>query len=186
MNTTEDERIATPQALNSHVLEVVRSAEQELAGLLQQRAQIMKRMGTIRQTLAGLANLFGDSILDDELLAILERGVARRRSGFTRACRLLLMESRSALRARQAGEELRRRFPELAARHKEPAASVATVFNRLVEYGEARCFRDDHGVRVWEWVAERQPPTAENAFANSNAEPAHKRARFRDELPAEA
>ena len=43
-----------------HVQEVLRTAEEELAGLLGQRAAIMKRIGTIKQMLAGLADLFGD------------------------------------------------------------------------------------------------------------------------------
>ncbi len=43
-----------------HVQEVIRQAHEELRMLLQQRADVMKRIGTVKQTISGLANLFGD------------------------------------------------------------------------------------------------------------------------------
>ena len=43
-----------------HVQEVIRQAHGELRHLLQQRSEIMKRIGTVKQTISGLANLFGD------------------------------------------------------------------------------------------------------------------------------
>ena len=58
---------------NGHVLEVVREAHEELRHLLQQRAEVMRRIGTIKQTIAGLANLFGESVLSDELLELVDR-----------------------------------------------------------------------------------------------------------------
>jgi hypothetical protein len=130
--------------------------QRELAGLLQQRAEIMRRVGTIRQTLAGLAKVFGASNLDDDLLAG-RRRTGNRPAGFTRACRLILMESRTPLGVRQGCDELRRRFPELAQRHKHLSAAVSTIFNRLEGYAEARCFPDSQGTRVWEWITERKP-----------------------------
>ena len=147
-----------------HVQEVLRTAEEELAGLLGQRAAIVKRIGTIKQMLAGLADLFGDSVLSDELRIALDRGVSDRRKGFTRACRQILMESQSPLHPRQGCEELWRKFPELAGRHKDLGASVTTVFHRLVAYGEARCFLNDRGVRVWEWRAEAKSSSDESGL----------------------
>src|ERR1039457_6672730 len=38
---------------------VVKAAHEELLQLMRQRAEIMKRIGTVKQTIAGLANLFG-------------------------------------------------------------------------------------------------------------------------------
>jgi hypothetical protein len=140
--------------INPHVLEVVRSAEQELAGLLQRRAEIMRRVGTIKQMLAGLADLAGHSILSDELRSVLGHGEARHQRGFTQACRLVLMESKAPLTARQSCAELRRRFPELVGHHKDLLASVTTVLYRLVSYAEARYFLDDQGSKAWEWIAE--------------------------------
>ena len=140
--------------LDKHAQEVVRSAENELAALLQQRAELMKRIGTIKQTLAGLANMFGDSLLSETALVLLDRRSARH-SGFTKACRMVLLESPAALSARQVCEHLRRKFPGTIERHKKPFASVTTVLNRLVEYDEVRTFISAEGQRVWEWVAER-------------------------------
>jgi hypothetical protein len=137
-----------------HVQEIIRSAERELSVLLQQRAEVMKRIGSIKQTLVGLANMFGDSILSEQLLELLERNTVRR-SGFTQACRTVLMESPTHLSARQVCDLLRKKFPGVLERHKKPFASVTTVLSRLVEYDEARTLLTDEG-RVWEWVVESE------------------------------
>lgn len=163
MNTGTNGSNGTMQAVDPHVNEVVRSAERELQQLLQRRAEVMKRIGTLKQTLAGLANLFGDSVLSDELLTLLDRKAPSRSPGFTKACRLILMDSGIALGARQVCGELARRFPDVLERHKDPIASVTTVLNRLVDYAEARCSLNESGRRVWEWVAE--PTTQQQGYA---------------------
>jgi hypothetical protein len=160
MNTGTNGSNATAQPVDLHVHEVIRSAEHELQELLQRRAEVMKRIGTLKQTLAGLANLFGDSVLSDELLNLLDRKAPSRQPGFTKACRLILMDSGIPLGARQTCAELARRFPDLLERHKDPIASVTTVLNRLVDYAEARCSLNENGRRVWEWIAERENGTA--------------------------
>ncbi len=66
------------------------------------------------------------------------------------------MESGTPLGTRQVCDQLRRRFPELIERHKDPIASVTTVLNRLVDYAEARCSTNGNGRRVWEWMAEER------------------------------
>src|ERR1700721_635227 len=124
--------------VNGHVQEVVRQAHEELRQLLQQRADVMRRIGTVKQTIAGLANLFGDEVLSDELLELVDRKSGGRQPGFTKACRLVLMNSNQALSARDVCDCLQDRSPSLMARHKDPLASVTTVLNRLVGYGEAR------------------------------------------------
>lgn len=143
---------ASPE--NGHVHEVIRSAQQELNQLVHQRADVMKRIGTVKQTLACLAKVFGDDVLTPEVLGLLGRGATRKQPGFTRGCRVILMESAIPLEARQGLRELQRRFPELVERHKDPLASVTTVFNRLVGYAEVRSFHNGKGRRVWEWIAE--------------------------------
>ena len=114
----------------------------------------MKRIGTVKQTLVCLAKVFGEDILTPEVLRLLGRGSTRKQPGFTRACRVILMEAGIPLEARQGFRELQRRFPELVERHKDPLASVTTVFNRLVSYAEVRSFPNGKGRRVWEWIAE--------------------------------
>lgn len=151
MNTLEVGLPPTPASL--HVQEVVRSAEQELRKLLEVRADASKQINSIRQILAGLANMFGATVLSPELLNLVERGTTRKQPGFTRACRIVLMEAQTPLDARAACQELSRRFPQLVERHKKPLASVTTVFNRLVAYQEASVSVADNGRRVWEWAA---------------------------------
>src|SRR6202142_4293920 len=98
---------------NGHVQEVVRQAHQELRQLLQQRAEVMRRIGTIKQTIVGLANLFGDSVLSDELLELVDRKSNGRQPGFTKACRMILMEAGRSLSARDVCDEIRKKVPPM-------------------------------------------------------------------------
>jgi chorismate mutase len=143
-----------PGTGNGHVQEVVRQAHEELRQLLQQRAEVMRRIGTIKQTIAGLANLFGDEVLSDELLEMVDRKSGGRQPGFTKACRMILMEANRALSAREVCDRIQERMPPMLARHKDPMASVTTVLNRLVAYGEAKAVALDSGRRAWQWVAD--------------------------------
>ena len=136
-----------------HVQEVVRQAHGELRQLLQQRAEIMKRIGTVKQTISGLANLFGDGLLSEELMELVDRKSSGRQPGFTKACRMILMEAGRAMNARDICDHFQRKMPAMLARHKDPMASVTTVLNRLVEYGEAQAVVAN-GRRAWLWVAE--------------------------------
>ena len=136
-----------------HVQEVIRQAHGELHQLLQQRAEIMKRIGTVKQTISGLANLFGDGLLSEELMELVDRKSSGRQPGFTKACRMILMEAGHAMNARDICEYFQQKMPALLARHKDPMASVTTVLNRLVEYGEAQAVLSN-GRRAWVWIAE--------------------------------
>lgn len=136
------------------VQQVVRAAHDELRLLMRQRADIMKRIGTVKQTISGLANLFGDDVLGEDLLELIDRKPNGRQPGFTKACRNVLMEARNPLGAREVCQVLERRAGDILVRHKDPMASVTTVLNRLVDYGEARSLTNDRGRRVWEWVSE--------------------------------
>lgn len=137
-----------------HVQEVVKAAQEELSQLLRQRAEVMKRIGTVKQTIVGLANLFGDDVLSEELLELVDRKSSGRQPGFTKACRMVLMEANRPLAAREVCEQLEKRIPPLLIRHKDPLASVTTVLNRLVDYGEARTVVSESGRRAWQWVAD--------------------------------
>jgi len=142
---------------NGHVQEVVRQAHEELRHLLQQRAEVMRRIGTIKQTIAGLANLFGDGVLSDELLELVDRKSNGRQPGFTKACRMVLMDANRALSARDVCDRIQQKMPPMLERHKDPMASVTTVLNRLVAYGEAKAVALDNGRRAWQWVAGAEP-----------------------------
>jgi len=137
-----------------HVQEVVKAAQEELRQLMGQRAEIMKRIGTVKQTIVGLANLFGDQVLGEELLELVGRHTGGRQPGFTKACRMVLMEAGRPLAAREVCEQIESRIPPVLLRHKDPLASVTTVLNRLVEYGEAQAVVRENGRRAWQWIAE--------------------------------
>src|ERR1700738_3325512 len=92
------ERIPAP---DSHVQEVLRAAQDELRQAVRQRADAVKRIGTIKQTIVGLANLFGDEILNEELQELVGRRGGVRQAGFTKACRVVLMEAPRPLGARE-------------------------------------------------------------------------------------
>jgi chorismate mutase len=141
------------------VQQVVKAAHEELLQLLAQRAEIMKRIGTVKQTIAGLANLFGEEALGDDLLELIDRKPNGRQPGFTKACRRVLMEVQRPLGAREVCAELERQAPAILSRHKDPLASVTTVLNRLVDYGEARSLTNERGRRVWEWVSDAETGT---------------------------
>jgi hypothetical protein len=140
-----------------HVQEVVKTAHEELRQLMRQRSEIMKRIGTLKQTISGLANLFGDDILGDDLLELVDRKTGGRQPGFTKACRLVLMEAGRPLAVREVCEQIQQRLPAILLRHKDPLASVTTVLNRLVEYGEALSVVRENGRRAWQWVSDPTP-----------------------------
>jgi hypothetical protein len=150
----QDVRGMAGHANGAPVEQVIKAAHDELLQLMQQRADIVKRIGTVKQTIVGLANLFGDHVLGDDLLELIDRKPNGRQPGFTKACRTALMEAGHPLGAREVCQELEKRSPAILSRHKDPLASVTTVLNRLVDYGEARSLSNDRGRRVWEWVSD--------------------------------
>jgi hypothetical protein len=135
-----------------HLAEVIRSAEQELHCLLKRRTDIVHRITTVKQTLNGLAEIFGNEMLGEELKGALGGGERVRSRGFTQACRTLLMESEQPVGAQEMCARLQARFPELLRCHKDPVASVTTVMSRLVGYGEARRVFNDQNRRFWQCV----------------------------------
>ena len=62
---------AMPQATDASVREVVKLARTELQLLLEQRAAVIRRIAMLKQTLVGLASIFGDKILNEELAEII-------------------------------------------------------------------------------------------------------------------
>ena len=156
-----------PATRDPHVQQVVKAAHEELRQLMRQRSDIMKRIGTVKQTIIGLANLFGDDMLDDELLELVDRKSSGRQPGFTKACRMALMEADRALGAREVCEQIQSKAPMVLSRHTYPLASLTRVLNGLVYYGDARTVIRENGRRAWQWVAEaseRAPHSNDNAL----------------------
>jgi hypothetical protein len=146
----------TPTVIDStsssrHAEEVVRRARQELQTLKNQRAEIMKRIGTVKQTILGLAAIFDGLVPEDELLDLNGKKAPGHQTGLTKGCRLVLMQSHEPLRPRDVSERLMQHGVSLE-KHKDPLASVTTILNRLVHYGEARLVDRPDGRRAFAWV----------------------------------
>lgn len=142
------------RADDPRVHQVIHAAQLELRDLLGQRAQIVKRICNMKQTIVGLAKLYGDDALTDDLQALLGRKPAGRNGGLTHTCRIILMQSGRSLTGREVCQHLESRAPAILAHHKDPLASVTTVLNRLAHYGEARAVLQEDGRRAWEWASE--------------------------------
>ena len=84
-------------------------------------------------------------------MELVDRKNSGRQPGFTKACRMILMEAGRAMTAREISEYFQVKMPTLLARHKDPMASITTVLNRLVDYGEAEAVMLK-GRRAWRWA----------------------------------
>ncbi len=143
--------LANRDAQDIHV--IVKVARNELRRLLHQRAEITKRIGTIKQTIVGLCNLFGDDELSDDLRELVNGKAVVRRPGITQACRKVLMDAGCPLTARNVCEQIQQRTMLDLPCSKNLVAEVTTVLSRLAQYGEARTVPGDNGTRAWVWVS---------------------------------
>src|SRR5271163_4659642 len=66
---------------------IVKAAHEELRRLTQQRAEITKRIGTIKRTIGGVCKLFCDIEPSDDLHELVRGKAGIRRRGITQACR---------------------------------------------------------------------------------------------------
>jgi hypothetical protein len=161
---------STPSTANSHVLDVMRQAEQELRQLIDERAAVRRRIGTVKQTIVGLAKLFGDGILDIALLDLGDHKSGSRPPGVTQACRRVLMEAGRPMSAREVCDEIQRIEPALLAHHQDPVTTIHTILGRLLRYGEATVLPGDHGRRAWLWATDRDRRPS-NALDGEGARP---------------
>jgi hypothetical protein len=137
------------------VRDTLRAAQVELQFLIEQRAELMKRIGTLKQTILGIADLVGIERLDGELLELVGHKSSGRKLGFTATCRIILMQASTPLTARAVWNLMQQRDPQLALEQKAPLSSVTTVLNRLVESGEVCRKIQGTRTRVFSWVATR-------------------------------
>jgi hypothetical protein len=135
----------------SDVRVIVKVAHRELRRLLERRAEITKRIGTINQTIMGLCNLFGNGELSNDLRELVNGNIGIRGRGITQACRKVLMEARGPLSARCVCEQIQQRTD--LPRSKNLVGAVTTALTRLEQYGEARTVPHDNGPRTWIWVS---------------------------------
>jgi hypothetical protein len=100
--------------------EIVQQVHEELRQLQLQRAQINRRIGAVKKTIAGLAVLFGEAGLSKDLQELMNQGMRTRQSGLTRTCRTILRESDHALSAREVRDRMQERTPALVDRQTDP------------------------------------------------------------------
>jgi chorismate mutase len=132
---------------------LLRQVQDELRHLLAERSEVIRRIGTAKKTLVGLAMLVGDRELAAELFDSTVGVPTTRQTGITRACRVILMRAASPLTVTQMFEEVQKAYPNLLAKHKDPKASLTTILNRLADYGEVER-KVAHNTRTWQWLAE--------------------------------
>lgn len=140
---------------------VVGWALAELDLLSLKRAAIAIRVKVIKNTIVGLADVFGSTLTDEELLTLPPtlsvRRTARSCRGLTQACRRTLMGSSTPLTTQELCRKIEETHPEILARQKEPRVSVAVVLRRLVDYGEVYDNVDERNTRTWLWVGPLMP-----------------------------
>jgi hypothetical protein len=134
---------------------VIGRLQQHLQLLLVEQTALLKRIRLIRHTVAGLADVFGPDILNEELKRLLRKPgrhvMEHSHLGLTETCRRILMEVFEPLTVRQLCDRIRQDNPELSARHKDLTASVGVVLRRLVGYGEVRDGLNEKNGRTWLW-----------------------------------
>jgi len=141
-----DAAIDPPQPVRNQDLQMVVAQALDQSRQLTLRCQeIAQRIAIIKRTINGLALLYGG-----ELQRRREDGAtAERRCGITNACRVVLNRADTSLSAREVYAILRGEFPDLFRQPGNHYASVVTILNRLVKYGEAETFLCN-GNRFWQ------------------------------------
>lgn len=156
--STTEHVSAHPLAEVTHedVEHVVGRIEHELQVLRTEHAAIAKRIGLIKNTIAGLQEVFGPVGVSPELQRMIPREQLRRQRnrGLTDACREVLRETCEPHTLKQISERIHDLHPTLFARHKYPTAIVQMLLRRLVMYGEAEEV-EGNGLRTWKSASSR-------------------------------
>ena len=130
-----------------------RLIREELSQLLEQRAQIMRRIIILKQTLRGLTTLFGTTEADGDRLLGLNRK-AHPKTGLTEIYRLVLVESRRPLTPSEVVQKIHEgKHASVLGKQKNPEAIVNTILTRLVKYGEAKAVFNDADKRAYRCTA---------------------------------
>jgi hypothetical protein len=151
------ESVSLQTADIGHAKQVAGRIQQELQMLLRERSAISKRIGLMKRTLVGLAEISGLDVANrgrrtasDEPPA--PRRTCRSRSGLTETCRRTLMGLSQPTTTRQLYERIEQQDPSLFARNKHPMESLAVVLKRLVSYGDVLDVAGAGDGRTWLWA----------------------------------
>jgi hypothetical protein len=168
--TCRPKPVATQAADSQHVDHVMAQIEDELRLLALEHTAIRTRLGIIKYTLIGLANLFGSNIINEEFRAMIFRRpilpTTPDQPGFTDACRYILMSNTQSLTVRQLRGQMQERYPSVLARQRVPTASLSVVLRRLQRYGEVEVVNRG-GEQSWQWAAHPQQNNTGDASLSS-------------------
>jgi hypothetical protein len=130
--------------------QIAKLAGGELEVLLTQRATILRRLAILRRIISGLAEMFGNDVLPEDVRALIKLPTQRTRgTGLTEACRAALGTSSRPLTAREVVDTIRAKDARVIQNHKDPVASVTSILHRLGSYGEATTKVSHSGRRMW-------------------------------------
>jgi hypothetical protein len=130
---------------------------QELQMLLRERGAINRRIGLMKRTLVGLAEICGPDVANRGQPSASDAPPAPHRtrgsqSGLTETCRRTLMGLSQPVTTRQLCERIEQQDSSLFARNKHPMESLAVVLKRLVSYGEVLDIASAGDGRTWLWA----------------------------------
>lgn len=157
------------QGSSSDVQIVIGRMTEELQALIQQRDEVVRKICTVKKTVAGLVTLFGPSEMHPQIPELLGQRDSRR-SGLSDECRMVLMNAERPLAAREVRDRVVRRLPSLAS-HRDSLASVTTILNRLIRYGEACRVSDDTGRQRWVWATETPSRSPAHGTTSKDIDP---------------
>jgi len=140
---------SNPADHNPQIQGFVDAALQQLRQLTLQRHEITRRIATIKRTIGGLTALYGVDLAGEEQGRFMERKHTVRKRGLTDSCRAILKQSDRLLTADDVCVLLDQTYPDLLLHNRDRHASVVTILNRLVRYGEAGT-SFYNGRRVWQ------------------------------------
>jgi hypothetical protein len=130
---------------------VVKIAGDELVTLLREKAETTGRIQKIKRVLFGLGKLFGNSVLPESALRLLDLHQKDiKRPSLTKACREVLLQADRPLLAGEICQQVNSISAGSLENHKSPIASVTTIMRRLCSYGEARSVLTQDGQKAWE------------------------------------
>jgi len=132
--------------------QVIELAHSKLCGLIQEREAIIKRMTVLKQTIAGLIEIFGADGVNKEYLDLAKPPRRHRGNSLTQICRAVLATASEPLTAHELVEGIRAADVTLIQRQKNPMASVCSILSRLASYGEVRSVVAASGRRQWAWT----------------------------------
>jgi len=137
---------------------VLAVARKELEALLERRLAILRRIATLRRTIASLVDTFGGPLDEELIIRRKPRAVEARQKGLTEACRAILIQSNEPLTVMGVAQQIHSSNPAVLRNHKNSVSSVATILRRLHSYGETTSTLNRSGRRVWAWRKSTHEP----------------------------